>query len=459
VFRLNDRDSIADKSRQIQRKFADLVLQNFRGYRPINPQILEVKFPQCGGIGMLVARFCRDRQGGVAPLLALGIVPLVLGVGAAVDYSRANSARTAMQSALDGAALMLAKEAAQGSTSALGQSASVLFNANFALPHVQGVQVTAAASPMATGTSLALSATGSIKTLFMSLVGLSALNMSVHSTAAAIADGLGCVLALDPDASGAVTGQGSTSVTLNGCSLYDNSQNQTALTVGGSARVFALSVGVVGGISGAENLTTMQGVTTGSGPVKDPYANDSFPSFFGCTEKNFTAKSAVTINPGVYCGGMRINAGAELTLNPGIYYLDGGGLSVNGGATITGIGVTLVFTKKNSNDWATATINGDATVNLTPPTFGPTAGIVIFGDRNIPLGSTFKFNGGASQYFGGAIYLPTAAITFAGGAGTSTNCTQIIGNTITFVGNSSLAVNCSNHKTKPFSVTVLKLTS
>jgi hypothetical protein len=121
--------------------------------------------------------------------------------------------------------------------------------------------------------------------------------------------------------------------------------------------------------------------------------------------------------------------------------------------------VTLVFTKKNSNDWATATINGDATVMLTPPLFGPTAGIVIFGDRSIPLGSTFKFNGGASQYFGGAIYVPTAAITFAGGAGTSTSCTQIIGNTITFVGNSSLAVNCSNYKTKPFSVTVLKLTS
>jgi Flp pilus assembly protein TadG len=323
VFRLNDRDSIADKSRQIQRKFADLLLQNFRGYRPINPQILEVKFPQCGGIGMLVARFYRDRQGGGAPLLALGIIPLVLGVGAAVDYSRANFARTAMQSALDGAALMLAKEAVQGSIS-LSQSATALFNANFARSDVQGVQVTAAASPKATGTSLALSATGSIKTLFMSLIGLSALNVSVHSTAAAIADGLGCVLALDPDASGAVIGQGSTSVTLNGCSLYDNSQNQTALTVGGSARVFALSVGVVGGISGAENLTTTQGVTTGSGPVKDPYANDSFPSFFACTEKNFTAKSPVTINPGVYCGGMKINAGAEVTLNPGIYYLDGG---------------------------------------------------------------------------------------------------------------------------------------
>jgi hypothetical protein len=73
-----------------------------------------------------------------------------------------------------------------------------------------------------------------------------------------------------------------------------------------------------------------------------------------------------------------------VTLNSGIYYIDGGGLSVNGGATITGSGVTLVFTKKTGNSWPTVTINGNATVNLTPPKSGPTAGIVIFGDRNMP---------------------------------------------------------------------------
>src|SRR5258707_5355266 len=43
--------------------------------------------------------------------LALGLVPLVGAVGAAVDYSRANSVRTAMQAALDSTALMLSKDA------------------------------------------------------------------------------------------------------------------------------------------------------------------------------------------------------------------------------------------------------------------------------------------------------------------------------------------------------------
>jgi hypothetical protein len=218
-------------------------------------------------------------------------------------------------------------------------------------------------------------------------------------------------------------------------------------------------VGVVGHLTGTENITTTAGIRTGVTPIHDPYASSYFPAFGGCTDNNFTGKNTVTINPGVYCGGMKINAGAVVTLNSGIYYLDGGDLTVNGGGTLQGTGVTLVFTSQNRNGFATASINGNAVVNLTPPTTGGTAGIVVFGDRRISEGTEFKFNGGSTQYLGGAIYVPTGAVSFAGGAGTSTSCTQLIGNTITFTGNSSFALNCNNYGTKPFSPLVVKLTS
>jgi hypothetical protein len=77
----------------------------------------------------------------------------------------------------------------------------------------------------------------------------------------------------------------------------------------------------------------------------------------------------------------------------------------------------------------------------------------------MPTGTVFKFNGGATQYLGGAIYLPTAAVNFSGGASSSTNCTQLIGDTVTFTGNSGFALNCNNYGTKPFSPLVVKLTS
>ena len=47
----------------------------------------------------------------VIPTFALALLPITGFVGAAVDYSRANSARTAMQAAVDATALMLSKTA------------------------------------------------------------------------------------------------------------------------------------------------------------------------------------------------------------------------------------------------------------------------------------------------------------------------------------------------------------
>jgi hypothetical protein len=126
---------------------------------------------------------------------------------------------------------------------------------------------------------------------------------------------------------------------------------------------------------------------------------------------------------------------------------------------VNGSGVTLVFTSSNGNNWATVTINGNANVNLTPMTYGPTRGIVIFADRNMPHGTTFKFNGGANQYFAGAIYVPTGAVNFSGGANTATSCTQVIGDTVTFTGNSNLAIDCSQYNTRPFSTKVMRVAS
>src|ERR1043166_1399611 len=218
---------------------------------------------------MSLFRFGNDRNGGVAPLLALGAVPLMVAVGAGIDYSRANSARAAMQGGLDATALIMAK---QGGGDHAANQATTYFAANFSRPEVYNISVTSSATPVSGGSSFALSAAGSINTVFLRIAGIPTLNLSVHSSAVVLADGLGCVLSLDKYASGATTGQGTTTVNLNGCSLYDNSNNDTALTVGGSARISALSVGVVGGLSAgsSDNITTMQGIRTGIGPVIDP---------------------------------------------------------------------------------------------------------------------------------------------------------------------------------------------
>ena len=50
---------------------------------------------------MIGSRVFADQTGGVAPMFALALVPMLGLAGAAVDYSRASSARAAMYAALD----------------------------------------------------------------------------------------------------------------------------------------------------------------------------------------------------------------------------------------------------------------------------------------------------------------------------------------------------------------------
>ena len=78
------------------------------------------------GVFELISRFRRDAQASIAPIAALTLIPILTAAGAAVDYSRANNFRTAMQTALDVALIAGAKD---GSTS-WTQVANNVFSAN-----------------------------------------------------------------------------------------------------------------------------------------------------------------------------------------------------------------------------------------------------------------------------------------------------------------------------------------
>jgi Flp pilus assembly protein TadG len=130
---------------------------------------------------MLLARFWNNRRGSVAPLAAFVILPLICGVGAAVDYSRANAARTAFQTALDATALALSKQAATDSTEDLQAAATETFNAIYHQSEVQNVTVTASYSST-DGSQLTLSGSGTIPTDFMNFLGVDHVTFVASST-------------------------------------------------------------------------------------------------------------------------------------------------------------------------------------------------------------------------------------------------------------------------------------
>ena len=91
-------------------------------------------------------RFVHDSRGGVAPLLALAMIPILATVGAAIDYSRANAIKSSMQAALDATGLSLARQTAAGASF----NVSDYFSGNFQKPEVSNLEVASAVSSVAT---------------------------------------------------------------------------------------------------------------------------------------------------------------------------------------------------------------------------------------------------------------------------------------------------------------------
>jgi len=111
--------------------------------------------------------FCADKSGNVVITFTLALLPIIGFTGAAVDYSRANSAKAAMQAATDATALILSKEAQTITDAQLKAKALSYFQANFNRPEVTNLVVTPTFTQPQTGSFvLQLVSSGTIKTTF-----------------------------------------------------------------------------------------------------------------------------------------------------------------------------------------------------------------------------------------------------------------------------------------------------
>jgi Flp pilus assembly protein TadG len=117
----------------------------------------------------------------VTMTFALATIPLVGFVGAAVDYSHANSVKAAMQAAVDATGLMLSKEVNNLNESEVLTKANAYFKALFSRPEALDAQVTIDYS---SGSSQVLvSGSALVKTNFMGIMGFDYLAVGAHSLA------------------------------------------------------------------------------------------------------------------------------------------------------------------------------------------------------------------------------------------------------------------------------------
>jgi Flp pilus assembly protein TadG len=122
-------------------------------------------------------RFIGANEGNIAVLFTLAAIPIISFVGAAIDYSRANSARSTMQAAMDSTALMLSKDLSSGKIASdpttVSRTAQAYFTALYTNKDATIAPITATytANNASLGNTILISGTGTINTDFMRVLG------------------------------------------------------------------------------------------------------------------------------------------------------------------------------------------------------------------------------------------------------------------------------------------------
>ncbi len=152
-------------------------------------------------------KFGHDRRAGVMPLFALAAVPLIGMVGAAIDYSRANAARTAIQAAIDATALALSKDAPSLSAAELQTRADAYFHGVFTRDALSSPTVTATYTSEAGGSQIVVIASGKVATTFLGIFGVGEVDIGSSTTVKWGQKRLRVALALDNTGSMDIAGK------------------------------------------------------------------------------------------------------------------------------------------------------------------------------------------------------------------------------------------------------------
>src|SRR5262249_40376488 len=115
--------------------------------------------------------------GNVLMTFALAIIPIIGFVGSAVDYSRANSAKAAMQAAIDATGRILSKN----TSNIPNQRAPDISNAHFHRPDVMNIAVNPSYTTT-NGSQVVVNATAIVPMTFMKVMGYSTIGINASTT-------------------------------------------------------------------------------------------------------------------------------------------------------------------------------------------------------------------------------------------------------------------------------------
>ena len=392
----------------------------------------------------------KREEGGVAVFVGLSLPVLVGLAGISIDVGSWYSEKRSLQTAADAAAVGGAMELTEHRPANI-ETEALADAAKNGAPLVVGTTI-AVNNPPSMGPNSADDKAVEVIITRQASAMLSSLFLdddpTIVARAVAIAGNIGdyCVLGLQ-EVNVAVLVSGNAEIILN-CGVASNAN---LFMDGNSAELSATSATVTGEVTGFEqNLDVPDdAIEEDAQLTADPYDDLEVPSPLP-SDGTVSGSSTVTYTPGRYTSDIEITGNnTNVVFEPGTYVLDDANLTISGG-TVTGDGVTFIFTGSNSSNIGNFHLTGNGTIDFTAPDLGDYAGMVFFQDSAATGNAVNTIDGTSNIKIRGAIYSPGREIEFTGdmtnfGGG----CTQVVALKVTFTGDSNLGFDCEGTGVRP----------
>lgn len=362
-------------------------------------------------------------------------IPLLLMAGAvSIDFLGSIRQRETLQEAADSIAIRAAREFLLENASKSQVEAAAHAHANAMQERIGQFSFSAHANAQENSVSVSLGQAGRIS--LFAPVAVASKEAKALATAVVRGATNVCVIALEESHQGAIESKNLARLEASDCAIMSNSVDKAGVDASGFSIVDAAFICSAGGYEGGP-VNFPKAPLTDCPPVEDPLMDRPAPPSGGCDYNDFSVgesgeigavvdallepvvalidaedpatladRTRYALEPGVYCGGLRLRPTADAHLAPGVYVIRGGPLVVEKGARLRGVNVGFYLEDAD----ALVAFARAAIVHLTAPKDGPMAGLLMFQERKVKPSGIHSIRSSNVRTLLGTIYAPNAAL-------------------------------------------------
>jgi Flp pilus assembly protein TadG len=347
-----------------------------------------------------VFAYMRNTSASTAVMFSLAMPAVMATTGVAIDFSIYSLKLTKLQAAADQSAIAAVKELAVVNSKA----ATVTQAAEGFARSILGNSVGSLAVAVDVGAkkdSVKITLTETWTPYFAQYIGAQVTPVVARATAKLAGTANVCILTLSPSDVKAFHMDKQAKVKANGCAIYSNSSHSQSIRLDQFSEISAALVCAVGGVK-AKSTAVTPSPTTDCPVLPDPLSSRNEPAAGACKAAALIIKSgAATLDPGTYCGGIKISGAANVTFRAGNYIIKDGPFEISGSATVKSNNAAFYL----KGELSVINFTGSTNIAMTGGTTGDMAGLLLFEDRSVSLDRVHRINSSNANQLTGTIYL------------------------------------------------------